>query len=147
MLFKSGVLYEEQLVMSFGAIPLDILAKVLRDGRPVSHLIFQQLLNRFANLSSNSQKKLELRGDDGEIFIVKTITKEGVNLIPSKNIGVGRHYDMKSYQEVLRQISGFIFVDVTQMPVIRYAAIPIDIIPFKANLTHLDSITLIQLST
>lgn len=147
MIFTAGTLYTEELVLAFGALDPARLSAVLRDGRPTSYLLHAHLLSKFSNLRPAPVKLSDAVVDDlGQVFLVRVVTENGTKLLPSKNIGVGRNYDPDDYRAALKQLSGFLLIDVTQMPRIRYGTVVKDIIPFRASFTYLDAISLLKLS-
>jgi hypothetical protein len=148
MIFVSGVIYHEELTPTFGALSSDTLVRVLQDGRPSSRLLYAHLLAKYRNLHC-----VPLLGifadcvvdDENRVFQVRTVTKHGVILLPSKNIGVGREYDAEAYRAALKPLTGFILIDVTDMPCIVYGVVFKDILPFKAKFSRRDALTLLKL--
>lgn len=49
----------------------------------------------------------------------RTVTKGGVKFCPSYMIGKGRSYDEKEHHEKVRNVHGYIFFDITKMPVVK----------------------------
>lgn len=149
MIFTPHKWYEEDLVIAFGALDAPAISVALRDGRPASYLAHEHLLARFTNLRRAPERTMLGQGvidDEGRIFQVRTITSRGMCLLPSKNLGVGREYSPEDYREALQRIFGFILIDVTAMPHIRYGTVDKSIIPFRAKFAYHDAIALLKLS-
>lgn len=149
MIFEADTIYSEHLAMAFGQLDGPALAKILSDGRVSSHLIYNHLPERFSNLrkyKASSTNMDCLTTDDGDVYQLRIITANGVKLVPSKNVGVGRGYDRSSYRSALDRIVGFILVDVTDMPKITYGSVPKGIIPFCTGLTRRDALSLLSLA-
>lgn len=123
MLFKENELYIFDLTgkIKFYNIEEKELIKLFKDGR-VSGIIAEKFLEtEFENL-----KRMELESANVDIlntrtasrYEVRTITKGGVNLIPSKMIGKGRKYNEEEYILKLQFINYFLFVDVRNLPIL-----------------------------
>ena len=149
MIFTTGTIHEEDLVLAFGALDPATLAMVLKDGRPTSYLLHAHLLSRYSNLRRAPEKTMLGDGvvdTDGRTFQLRVITNRGMCLLPSKNLGVGRQYSPQDYREALQRVFGFILIDVTKMPHIRYGAVEKEIIPFQIKFSYQDALALLKIS-
>jgi len=149
MIFTTGKIYREELALAFGALAPSTLAEVLRDGRPSSCLLHAHLLAKFSNLRQPPTKATLadcVMDTEDRVFQVRAVTEHGVTLLPAKSVGVGREYDAEAYRAALKILSGFILMDVTEMPRVTYAAVVKDILPFQAKFTRQDALALLKLS-
>ncbi len=147
MNFVPGTHYVENLEVRFGVISPDTLRVILRDGRAASPLVFAHLRKRFENLTLASRDKADadcLEDDAGRIWQVRMLTNQGVKLLPSKSIGAGRTYDAYEYRKALSKISGFLVVDVTEMPKITFGTVLKGRLPEKTSFKYEEGLKLLM---
>jgi hypothetical protein len=123
--FRPGKRYFDELEIAFGAVGKRRLAEALKDGRAATFLVSEHLLASFSNLRRAHSKYLEncVTDENGNVFRIRVVTENGSLLNPHKQNGVKRKFNTAECKEARAAIVGFILVDVTAMPVIRYALI------------------------
>lgn len=117
--------------IKFFNVDVDILCELYADGRRSGLLVEDVLEKTFKNIykvgsekskydviNSITNTKIECRAltPNGE--------KNGLQLIPSKQIGSGRTYNKAEYIDKLNLISHFIFVDVRSLPIMKIFSMP-----------------------
>ena len=135
---KSKVVYTVNLTgcMSLGPIPPQVLYEKLTDGR-IAGLLMEEMHNHlFRNVAMAPSRKssFDLYVDDLR-YEARTITKAGVKLIPSSQIGTGRTYDEDAYINKRDSIDGYVFADVRNSPVLRILRLREVDVPLQRSLS------------
>jgi hypothetical protein len=139
MRFKIGTLYKETLPVTFGEVPIEILNRVLTDGRAINQLVMQHFVSVFSNLQMTTLKTPQGRDypvvidNAGKVFQVRALTEHGVDFTPAKNVGYGRSFDIDEYRARLEQLDGFLVADVRRFPAIAYGIVLEEDIPYRAK--------------
>jgi hypothetical protein len=123
MKFKPATCYTEKLHFKLDCLPQPIVEDLLRDGRNVSAFIYQWLLHRFSNLTSERMSGEPLRLTDGKYTYQLRTVGSSCYTNPHKQNGIKRKYDKKEHAESLREIDYLILADIEEMPTISLAAI------------------------
>lgn len=134
---KLGVSYKLDLSkhMQFGPIPKQSVWQAFTDGRVagvLNELLCVELFNNLSHAPTSSDV-FDLIDRDGKKYEARTVTKNGVKLIPSSMWGAGRSVDKKAYRKRLKQLHGFVFTDVRNSPQFTITFISTDKLPTDAK--------------
>ena len=105
---------------SFGPIPREQLIKNFKDGRSFG-LISEYILPIISGgkiVKSATNKSYDFR-QKGIKIEQRTLTKGGLNLTPSCQIGSGRVYDLKKFKDKLDSIDWVFIIDNTKFPTLE----------------------------
>ena len=138
MRLNLNVLYELNLTnkVQLGPISKQVLYERLTDGR-ISGLLAEDLANAiFNNVSKAPSERapFDLIDEEGHRYECRTITKGGTALVPSNQLGQGRHYDRVAHKKKVDSLYAYLFVDVRDSPLFQLVAFTTDQIPFQRRL-------------
>ena len=128
--------------MQFGEVSKQVLYQRFTDGR-ISGLLAEDLLYALYNNFTKSPSEgsaYDLLDDDGNKYEVRVITKGGVSLIPSAQIGVGRQYNEEKHKDKHESLHAYVFIDVRDSPIFYITGISRNDVPFTKNY-HRQSLT------
>lgn len=123
--------------MQLGPIKKQTLYERFTDGR-ISGLLAEDLVSALYNNLTKSPAEntpYDLIDVDGNKYEVRTVTKGGVQLIPSAQIGTGRKYDEDKHRVKHDSLYAYIFIDVRDSPLFYITGIKKSDVPFKKKLT------------
>ncbi len=123
--------------MQLGPISKQTLYQRFTDGR-IFGLLAEDLANALYNNLTKAPSKTtsyDLIDGNGNKYEVRTVTRGGVNLIPSAQIGAGRSYDEVKHQTKHDSLYAYIFIDVRNSPLFYITGVHISNIPFIKSLT------------
>lgn len=117
---------------SFGPIPRDVLIKNFKDGRAFG-LIGEYILPAISGgkIKKTTGNKAYDFSKKGLKIEQRTLTKRGLNLIPSNQIGSGRSYDVNRFKSKLDSINWIFIIDNSNFPFLEAVFI-------KASKVNLD---------
>ena len=123
--------------MELGAIPKQTLYKRFTDGR-ISGLLAEDLLNALYNnltKAPSESSPYDLLDDNGNKYESRVVTKRGVNLNPSNQIGSGRSYNEDKHRTKHESLYAYIFIDVRDSPIFYIVGINRNDVPFVKKLS------------
>ena len=133
------LLYMESCIQ-FGPIQKQVLWVRFTDGRNIGLLSEDLIAALFNNLSKSPSSKdaYDFSDREGRKYECRTVTKRGVGLLPSKQVGTGRKYNALEHKEKRAMLHAYIFVDVRDSPLFRITMIEEKRIPDKHRLSAID---------
>lgn len=107
--------------LKFGPLTNKSLNKLFQDGRITSRFIEILLPKYFKQIkvATNSNVDYDLVSDTGEYYEEKTLTKNGLKLIPSGMIGVGRKFSEIEFKKRITKLNYYIICDIVNFPIIE----------------------------
>ena len=122
-----GIRYELNLTgrVELGPIKKQVIYERLTDGR-IAGLLGEDFANAIYNNVTKSPSENEghdLQDTRGRLYEVRSVTKNGVKLIPSAQIGSGRKYDKTAHQAKIDSLYAFVFMDVRNSPILTFVGI------------------------
>ena len=107
----------------------DDVIEIFRDGRSATPIIKMRLKRENPGWSlcsmASSHELLDL---DSCRWKVRSITRRGVDFRLSRHIGVGREFNINTFQEALGGLNGYILADIVLFPSVEVYKIPIQIV-------------------
>lgn len=99
-------------------LPEDYVAQCLTDGRSAVFFVTRRLAVALPNYNvvPSAQVKHALTDQNGDIWAVKCITKNGVDFSKSKMRGVGRTFNQAEFDRMLAGLAGFFVADIVDFP-------------------------------
>jgi len=118
---------EQELASAFKVSTADI-REYLTDGRRVSFIIERRLKweNPGWELAPSEGAGYDLLDPDGNMWEVRSITRQGVYFNPSNQVGSGRVFNEDGFIAKLTGIKGFILSDIVGFPVVDVFVVPVD---------------------
>jgi len=117
---------EQELASAFKVSTADI-REYLTDGRRVSFIIERRLKweNPGWELAPSEGAGYDLLDPDGNMWEVRSITRQGVYFNPSNQVGSGRVFNEDGFIAKLNGIKGFILSDIVGFPVVDVFVVPV----------------------
>jgi hypothetical protein len=117
---------EEELARVFRVSTEDI-REYLTDGRRVSFIIERRLKreNPGWQLAPSEGAGYDLLDPEGNMWEVRSITRQGVYFNPSNQVGSGRAFNEEGFSKKLEGIKGFILSDIVEFPVVDVFVVPV----------------------
>ena len=110
--------------ISFGLLSENKLNTLFKDGRYASPFMEEYLPVWFPKLKRVLGNKDHDHVDpDGIYYDAKNFTKNGLQFMPSNQIGAGRSYDAKATEEKANKLV-YICCDITNFPKVRVKFVP-----------------------
>lgn len=105
--------------ITFGNISPERLYEFFKDGRNASFMLEEQLTHWFPELTRiEGNKDHDHIDEEGNLYDAKNFTKNGLNFMPSNQIGAGRKFDPEaSYEKANKLI--YICCDIVDFPRVR----------------------------
>lgn len=102
--------------------------KFLSDGRASGLIVEQIICNAFKGKFTPSHKNAsyDLTDTSGLRYESKVVTRSGVSPLPSYMKGQDRNYSEAIYAEKLKGFDYFIFVDISNLPLITFITVRTD---------------------
>ena len=95
------------------------------DGRRVSFLLERRIAKRLDwALAESEGAGYDLVDQNGRLWEVRSITRGGVYFSPSKDVGSGRSYTEKGFQDKIKSLAGYVLCDIESFPRIPFWIIP-----------------------
>lgn len=118
---------EQELASAFKVSTADI-REYLTDGRRVSFIIERRLKweNPGWELAPSEGAGYDLLDPDGNMWEVRSITRQGVYFNPSNQVGSGRVFNEDGFIAKLTRIKGFILSDIVGFPVVDVFVVPVE---------------------
>lgn len=118
---------EEELARAFKVTTTDV-REYLTDGRRVSFIIERRLKweNPGWKLAPSEGAGYDLLDPDGNMWEVRSITRQGVYFNPSNQVGSGRMFNEDGFTAKLSGIKGFILSDIVEFPVVDVFVVPVE---------------------
>lgn len=118
---------EEELARAFKVTTADV-REYLTDGRRVSFIIERRLKweNPGWKLAPSEGAGYDLLDPDGNMWEVRSITRQGVYFNPSNQVGSGRVFNEDGFTAKLSGIKGFILSDIVEFPVVDVFVVPVE---------------------
>ncbi len=118
---------EQELASAFKVSTADI-REYLTDGRRVSFIIERRLKweNPGWKLAPSEGAGYDLLDPDGNMWEVRSITRQGVYFNPSNQVGSGRLFNEDGFIAKLNGIKGFILSDIVGFPVVDVFVVPVE---------------------
>jgi len=123
MSFDTKKIYTEKLSLHFGRLNPKTLAELFSDGRASAFPIYEHLIAKhgFKRASDPDNPADCVLLSNGRMAQVRLVTQHGIFVNRHKQNGLGRRFNKAEHRRQRAVIAGYIFVDVTRMPVITYA--------------------------
>lgn len=118
---------EEELARAFKVTTMDV-REYLTDGRRVSFIIERRLKweNPGWKLAPSEGAGYDLLDPEGNMWEVRSITRQGVYFNPSNQVGSGRVFNEDGFAFKLSGIKGFILSDIVEFPIVDVFVVPVE---------------------
>ena len=120
--------WSEQEIATAFKVSVEDVREYLTDGRRVSFMIERRLARKNPGwqLAPSEGAGYDLLDPAGGKWEVRSITRSGVYFNPSNQVGSGRTFNERGFQEKLKEVKGFILSDIVEFPTVNVYVVPVE---------------------
>ena len=133
-------IFNETNNLQIGPLGPDEVGQLLKDGR-IAGLLAKALLQKWIGAEVDHNNDLLL---DGKKYDVKTVSKQGANLLPSYQIGSGRCEIPALAERHQSARDGVVFIDITKSPIFQVHIVESVHLPKNKKLSYSQFLTLVD---